>query len=130
MDLFTVDNVGETELLDRDTNENNEVQFERNIDALNEVEAKVGEEKNESDHDEEEEEDENLSDVDFGGKMSNRIQFFFSIRNYIFVFLNRFTKKHHRHFPHHQITCDRTEVGTPAEYGQILCSTGKDNEGT
>lgn len=66
MDLFTIDNVGQAELLDRNTNEDNSVKFVRNVDVLNEVGTQdVNVEKIE---DTEEEEDENLSDVDFGGK--------------------------------------------------------------
>ncbi|XP_037047625.1 deoxynucleotidyltransferase terminal-interacting protein 2 isoform X2 [Bradysia coprophila] len=62
MDLFTVDNVGETELLDLNINEKNSVKFVRKVDALNEVDNKNVEE----DRAEEDEEDEDLSDADFG----------------------------------------------------------------
>lgn len=65
MDLFTIDNVGETDLLDCNTNEKNSVKFVTKIDVLNEVQTQDVEEKTEV---EEEEDDENLSDVDFGGK--------------------------------------------------------------
>lgn len=63
MELFTIDNVGETELLERNTNKNNSVKFESKLDVFNENQtAEV------KDATEVEEEDENLSDVDFGGK--------------------------------------------------------------
>lgn len=67
MDLFTVDNVGEAELLDRNTNENILVKFETKVDGLNNGQTQDGEENGEGEE-EVEEEDENLSDVDFGGK--------------------------------------------------------------
>lgn len=71
MDLFTIDNVGEAELLDLNIKENNSVKFERKVDALSEVHSEdVKGQKAEEDVAEEEEEDENLSDVDFGGKKS------------------------------------------------------------
>lgn len=57
--LFTIDNVGETELLDRSTNENNSVKFVSKLDVFNQTE--------EVEDASELEEDENLSDVDFGG---------------------------------------------------------------
>lgn len=63
MDLFTIDNVGETELLDLNINGTNCVKFVRKVDALNEVDTEDAEKENA----EEEEEDENISDVDFGG---------------------------------------------------------------
>lgn len=66
MDLFTIDNVGEKQLLEQNTNENS-VKFVTKVNVLKEVspdDVKVVEEKTEA------EEDENLSDVDFGGKFN------------------------------------------------------------
>lgn len=64
MDLFTIDNVGETELLNQNTNDNNSVQFVRKIDALDNDTEDV----EEATDGVEEEEDEDLSEADFGGK--------------------------------------------------------------
>lgn len=64
--LFTIDNVGESDLLDKNTNDNNSVKFIANRDVLNEVKSAEIEEINEI----EVEEDENMSDLDFGGKVS------------------------------------------------------------
>lgn len=66
MDLFTIDNVGEKQLLEQNTNENS-VKFVTKVSVLKEVspeDVKVVVEKTEA------EEDENLSDVDFGGKFN------------------------------------------------------------
>lgn len=63
--LFTIDSVGQTELLDRSTNENNSVKFVRKIDVLSEVETQDSQDVEEPTV---VEDDENLSDVDFGGK--------------------------------------------------------------
>jgi len=67
MDLFTIDNVGETDLLDQNTYENNSVQFTTNVDVLNEVTSPDNEDKTVI------EEDENLSDLDFGDLPRNTI---------------------------------------------------------
>lgn len=67
MDLFTVDSVGQAELLDRSTNENNSVKFVRKVDVLTEVETQDPQDVDEPTV---VEDDENLSDVDFGGKFN------------------------------------------------------------
>lgn len=65
MDLFTIDNVGESDLLNQETNENLSVKFERAVDTLKDFEEAEEETKPEVENDEE---DVNLSDADFGGK--------------------------------------------------------------
>jgi len=67
MDLFMIDNVGETELLDQNTYENNSVKFITKVDVLNEVTDPDKEEPNEI------EGDDNMSDLDFGELPRNTI---------------------------------------------------------
>ncbi|KAJ6646087.1 Deoxynucleotidyltransferase terminal-interacting protein 2, partial [Pseudolycoriella hygida] len=68
MDLFTIDSVGEAELLSRSTNDNSSVRFERKVDAFHEDQRE-----NEVNDAENEEDDENLSDADFGDLPRNTI---------------------------------------------------------
>jgi len=67
MDLFTIDNVGETDLLDQNTYENNSVKFTTKVDVLDEVTSPDNEVETVI------EEDENLSDLDFGDLPRNTI---------------------------------------------------------
>lgn len=97
MDLFTVDNKGETELLD--VNETNCAEIVQKV-VIKNVDEEEGEETAE-------EEDENLSDVDFGGMYIETLcQSKLSDFEEVLIvkpFRNRFTAKHHRHFTNHQI---------------------------
>lgn len=75
MDLFTIDNVGEAELLEKNTNDNS-VKFITKRDVLNDIESLEQEEVNQI----EIEEDENISDLDFGGKsLGFIIQFHYNL---------------------------------------------------
>lgn len=109
MDLFTIDNIGETKLLNQNTNESNSVKFIKKLDVLNEVKIPDNEVINKA----EVEEDENLSDLDFGGKCYAFHLVCIALTN----FITRLTTEYNWYFPCYQTAFATTENRTPTKYG-------------